>query len=92
MAFQIGPATTGIPSYFSIQALLGESFLHYPMARGLWVNAAVPVNVTVNESQLLRCFGSDGDTAMIDDIMLRSKFVPVPTGVIRNRTCPAGLP
>ena len=91
MAFQIGPATMGIPSDVSIGDLTSQYPFNYPMARGLWVNAAVPGNVTPDESQLLRCFGSNGDTALIDGVMSQF-FVPVPAGVMRNRTCPAGLP
>ena len=82
----------GIPSDVSIGDLTSQYPFNYPMARGLWVNAAVPDNVTPGESQLLRYFGSDGHTAIIDGVMSQFNFEPVPAGVIRNRTCPAGLP
>jgi hypothetical protein len=62
------------------------------MARGLWVNTAIPGNVTSDETPLLSCFGKLDSTTVIDAAMAQFNFVPVPTGITRNKTCPTTLP
>ena len=62
----------------------------YPLARTLWVNTAIPANVTANETALLGCFSN---APLVDAKISQFNFVTVPSGITRARTgCPVTFP